>query len=374
MHRVDLPAWPRPAFSDAEGRFTVRGIGRGLHVVLGIDDPRFARAEVPVDTDAGARSKSMTVALEPARIITGRVTDADSDRPIPHARLVVLSHKGGAGHINQFEADDQGRFRMNPLSADRYSISVASTSGQPYLGGSMGIFDWPRGAVEHRVDLTLHRGALIRGKVVEEGTGRPVAGARISFGTRRDPANPNAPSSGHEESAPDGSFQVAVLPTPGYLIVLAPTDDYVLQSIGGQVVREGRPGGRRFYAHALIPHDPRSDREAPEVTVPLRHGVTVKGLVIGPDDRPIASAAMIGRMFLQPVPGAWRSWQAKLLGPGSGRPVRGPWPRPRRRGPRPLLRAEGQAGCDGAALRPVGLGRAGDRPPRALRHSPGPAG
>ena len=47
---------------------------------------------------------------------------------------------------------------MNPLSADRYSISVASTSGQPYLGGSMEIFDWPRGAVEHRVDLTLHRG------------------------------------------------------------------------------------------------------------------------------------------------------------------------------------------------------------------------
>ena len=155
---------------------------------------------------------------------------------------------------------------------------------------------------------------MIRGKVVEEGSGRPVAGARISFGTRRDPANPNAPSSGHEESAPDGSFQVAVLPTPGYLIVLAPTDDYVLQSIGGQVVREGRPGGRRFYAHALIPHDPRSDREAPEVTVPLRHGVTVKGLVIGPDDRPIASAAMIGRMFLQPVPGAWRFWQAKYLG------------------------------------------------------------
>ncbi len=308
MHRVDLPAWPRPAFSDAEGRFTVRGIGRGLHVVLGIDDPRFARAAVPVDTDAASRSKSLTAALEPARIIAGRVTDAETDRPIPHARIIVLSYKGSAGYVNPFEADDQGRFRMNPLSADRYSISVSSTSGQPYLGTSTATFDWPRGAVEHRVDLPLRRGALIRGKVVEEGSGRPVAGARISFGTRRKD-EPNGASSGHAESGQDGSFQFAALPAAGYLIVLAPTDDYVLQTIGDRMVREGRPGGRRFYAHAFIPLDPKPDRESPEIAVPLRRGVTVKGRVVGPNGRLMPETAMIGRVFLLPQPGAWQFWR-----------------------------------------------------------------
>ena len=54
VHGNDLPAWPRPATTDAEGRFTLRGIGRGLRAELGIHDPRFARADVQVDTDADA--------------------------------------------------------------------------------------------------------------------------------------------------------------------------------------------------------------------------------------------------------------------------------------------------------------------------------
>ncbi len=72
--REGLPAWPRPATSDAEGRFTVRGAGRGLRVVLMIDDPRFARQRIEVDTDSTSESKPVTLAVEPARIINGRVT------------------------------------------------------------------------------------------------------------------------------------------------------------------------------------------------------------------------------------------------------------------------------------------------------------
>ena len=45
-----LPAWPAPALSDAEGRFTIRGVGQNLRVILAIDDPRFARQEYPIDT------------------------------------------------------------------------------------------------------------------------------------------------------------------------------------------------------------------------------------------------------------------------------------------------------------------------------------
>ncbi len=308
-HRGDLPAWPRPTFSDAEGRFTVRGAGRGVRVVLAIDDPRFARARIPVDTDAASRSKSVSAALEPARIIAGRVTDAETDRPIPHARLSVLSHKGGAGTENSFEADAEGRFRMNPLAADRYSITASSTSGEPYLNASTAIFDWPKGALEHRIDLVLRRGVPIRGKVVEEGTGRPIAGARVSFASSRRTDEATGAWNGTAESTPDGSFQLAVLPAKGYLVVLGPSDDYVYQSSGDQVVREIRPGGLRFYAHAFVAHEPKPGVEGPEVNVPLRRGGTVKGRVVGPDGRMMPETAMIARVFLMPSPGAWLSWR-----------------------------------------------------------------
>ena len=215
FHPNDMPAWPRPALSDADGRFTVHGVGRDIRARLMIDDPRFARQRVLIDTGGTSRSKSVNVALEPARIIAGHVTDAETGQPIPHARLGVLSHKEGVATVNLFEADDQGRFRMNPFSADRYSITASATSGPPYLKAAIRPFEWPKGAIEHRIDLVLRRGTMIWGKVIEEGTGRPVAGARVSFGTRRTNDEATGAANGTAETAPDGSFQLAALPAAG---------------------------------------------------------------------------------------------------------------------------------------------------------------
>ena len=70
----------------------------------------------------------MTLALEPAKIIKGRITDADTGKPIPHAQLVVMAiHGSPGGTVNEFEADAEGRFRVNPLSADRYEVSAVGS-------------------------------------------------------------------------------------------------------------------------------------------------------------------------------------------------------------------------------------------------------
>jgi hypothetical protein len=307
FHGNDLPAWPRPAFSDADGRFTVRGVGRGRRVELAIHDPRFALTRAFIDTEGTARSKAVTLALEPARIFTGRVTDADTERPIPHAALVVLPYGGGRRTISRFEADDQGRFRANPLVADRYTITVSSMLGPPYLDAST-LFVWPKGAVEHRIDYALHRGVPIRGKVVEEGTGRPVAGARVGFQSSRMQDKDTGDENSHAVTVADGSFQLAVLPAPGYLVALGPTDDYVYRSIGGRVVYQGKPGGTRFSAHAIVPYEAKPGGGGPEVMVPLRRGVTVAGRVVGPDGRPIPSAAIISRILLAPSIGVQLIW------------------------------------------------------------------
>ena len=53
--------------------------------------------------------------------------------------------------------------------------------GQPYLNVRTAEFAWPKGALEHRLDLALPRGIVIRGKVTEEGSGKPIAGTMLGY-------------------------------------------------------------------------------------------------------------------------------------------------------------------------------------------------
>ena len=314
--RNNFPAWPKPAISDAEGRFTIRGAGRDLRVLLMIDDPRFARQRVPVNTDSTSESKPLTLALEPARIIKGRITDADTGKPIPHAPVSIRAYTGDVALLIDFEADAEGRFRANSQSADRYHVSASAPERQPYLSVSK-LFNWPKGAVEYPIDLALSRGVVIRGKVTEEGSGRSVAGAKISFGSRRTPSANSGAFSGDTASGSDGSFQLAVLPGPGCLVVLGPSDDYVLRVENGDKV-QGTTRGRRFYAHAFVACNPKPTDPSLDVNVVLRPGMTVMGRVVGPDGQPIQDAWMISRVFLEPFGGTYLLWRAQHHGSVKG--------------------------------------------------------
>ena len=80
----------------------------------------------------------------------------------------------------KFRADGQGRFRINPYAGDYFRRAGLPPEGQPYLPQEAE-FAWTKGAVKKEIDFKLPRGVLIRGKVTEEGTGRPVAGASVQF-------------------------------------------------------------------------------------------------------------------------------------------------------------------------------------------------
>jgi protocatechuate 3,4-dioxygenase beta subunit len=310
-HATALPAWPQPAMTDDQGRFTLRGVGQGLRVALWIDDPRFAHQQIMIDTDGAADLKQLTMALEPAKIIKGRVTYADTGQPVPHALLYVapLYQGGSGGGIAEFEADDDGRFRANPYSGDGYSVRAYPPAAQPYLSKGQR-FDWPKGAIEHSLDLALPRGVSIHGKVTEEGSGQPIAGATVRFiadAQRQDNADSSSGSTVLDTAA-DGSFRFGALPSPGFLAVMGPSDDYVYQETGGQMVRNGQPGGRRSYSHAIIRLDLKPGIRDREVHLSLRRGITVKGQVIGPDGQPVGETWLISRVILEPAPGPWRFW------------------------------------------------------------------
>jgi RNA polymerase sigma factor (sigma-70 family) len=307
-HAKNVSGWPMPTITDGEGRFTVRGVGRDLRVLLMAEDPRFARQSIVIDTDRTSESKQVTLAMEPAKIITGRVTYADTGKPVPHASLEIVAYRRNAGYSNPFMTDAEGRFRANPLSTDRYYVAAYAPQGQPYLNSSTKIFAWTKGALEHRVDLALPRGTVIRGKVTEEASGKPVAGATLGYISRSSQEEESSAFNGRTESETDGSFQLAVLPKPGYLIVLGASEDYVFQEIGRRMINLGQPGGPRCYAHAFIARDLKPGGDTREVNITLRRGMTVKGHVVGPEGQPVQDAWMFSQIIPFPQPIPWRYW------------------------------------------------------------------
>ena len=176
----DFPAWPKPATTDALGHFTVHGVGRNMHAFLTARHPRFALHEFTVETDNGAESKPMTLALEPAKIISGRVTYGDTGKPVAHAKVAIQAREPKPRPFSFFETDADGRFRTNPPSGERYHIATWPPPGQPYLMLSRNL-DWPKGSLEQLLDVVMPRGVAVQGRVTEEGSGKPIAGAALRF-------------------------------------------------------------------------------------------------------------------------------------------------------------------------------------------------
>jgi hypothetical protein len=101
-----------------------------------------------------------------------RVTYADTGKPVPHAPLRVMASRGNVGLPAVFETDAEGRCRVNPRPSDRvFNVWAYPPDREPYLIDHKRI-DWPKGALEQSLELTLPRGVMIRGKVTEEG-GKP---------------------------------------------------------------------------------------------------------------------------------------------------------------------------------------------------------
>ncbi len=308
IHANDFAGWPKPVNTDADGRFILRGVGRELQVFLSVNDPRFGLQRIELETDRTAGPKQLTTSLLPAQTVTGRVTYADTGKPVARALLEVGAIKGNQMYSTEFETDGEGRFRVSPSLGDSYHVSAFAPEGQPYLTATKR-FEWPKGAVVHSVDLALPPGILIRGKITELRSHEPVADARVWFNPGRW-ADVPTPLISKSRSGPDGSFHLAVARAPGYVVIEGPSDEYVIQEIGDRMLTEGKPGGRRFYAHAFIACDPKPGKEAVEINAVLQRGVSVKGQVIGPDGHAVQDVSMISPVILTRSIVPWRHWRS----------------------------------------------------------------
>ncbi len=304
-----IRAWPRAVTTDDQGRITLTGIGRGRDnkITLSVGDLRYARQNLQVDTALPAVADEITLALQSARIIEGRVVAADTGQPIPGAVISI-----GAGHnrfgglgVTRFRADDRGRFTANPAPGEFFLVHAFAPEGQPYLVPQVEL-TWTKGAVKTALNVPVPRGVLIRGKITEAGTNRPLAAAAIYFVSVGDRKDILSGWQAIVASKGDGSFQIAVPPGKGHLLVFGPSGDYIPTEIGRNRLEAGRSGGSRFRAHSIIPYELKAGDPPHEVSTALRPGVTMKGRVEGPDGQRVTDAFIVTALRVEATHPWWR--------------------------------------------------------------------
>jgi RNA polymerase sigma factor (sigma-70 family) len=297
--------WPRRPRTDEHGRFELRGVGRGHFVSFLVDDLRFAQQWLGVATDDHDGPKEVTLALEPPKIIEGRILATDTGQPIPFAAIDIGADRKTGIWPSKFRADARGQFRANAHPADHFTINAFPPEGLPYLSAKVG-FDWTKGAVKREIDVKLSRGVAITGNVTEEGTGRALAGASVQYLAIDASADCNAGWEAMVASKNDGSYQIVVPPGKGHLLVFGPTADFVLEVIGGQMLFEGKPGGERHYAHKIVAYETTASNSPHVINAALRPGQTVKGRVTGPKGETIAHATILTPLYIEPFNPTWR--------------------------------------------------------------------
>lgn len=302
-----LPALGAGWTSDPDGRFAVRGVGPDKSLFFQVRAAGFGSQRLHLVTKSEVRTA--TLSLGRAHIVEGRVTLGEGGPPAvgAHLRAQSMSSSYGMGqYLGEAEATigADGRYRIEaaPGGSVRMEVYPPREGADAYL--LRGELLVPGDAVTSRVDFTLPRGVLVRGRVSEAGTGRPVAGAVVTH-QAHEKNNPyfikgnSAWFNGDEQkafTAADGTFRLGVMPGPGYLLVKGPTADYLHEEISA-VELNGQltwPNARH-YPDALRKLNPKPDDGPLDVDLTLRRGLTVRGHLVGTEGQPVRNAVLFGR-------------------------------------------------------------------------------
>jgi RNA polymerase sigma factor (sigma-70 family) len=252
-----LPGQARIVTTGKDGRFHMAGLGGERLVCLHIEGAGIASTDIQLVTRTSDELEGSdrvdnpvtgnTIPIEPkiyganfrylaatSRPIRGVVTDKETSKPLAGVMIRVGLNMGtmplsGDGMYTA-RTDKEGRFDVlgcpkSPGSG--YDIFAQPADAGHYFAVFMSeITDTP-GLGPLTANIKLPRGIPIRGKVLDERTGKPVSGARVHYY----PLHPNGASIAFADYAwvessaiadPSGSYTVTALPGPGILGVVAP--------------------------------------------------------------------------------------------------------------------------------------------------------
>jgi beta-lactamase regulating signal transducer with metallopeptidase domain len=311
-----------PIVSDADGNFTLTGLGGERRATLSFFNEKFSADNVFIVTRKGeavhvslgssSRDGNMTyfaspfnVMMSPARTVTGTVTDAETHKPIAGASVTTAYSRV---HLHTVTGAD-GKFQLAGLGREKVEIEVR-TPDEPYLPAFFDVEN-PVGFAPVVSNVELTRGVWITGKVADQQTGQPVlamvdylplAGNRIAekiplfhLGYAQPPCN--------AEVQPDGTFRVIAISGPGVVAARTSLANYAL----GQGFDKLTSRGPRGAARTLLPGavDRRSYTAVREIDAApsavtenvdfaLDGGTAIHVTCLDPDGKPASDIRVLG--------------------------------------------------------------------------------
>jgi protocatechuate 3,4-dioxygenase beta subunit len=337
------------AVTDADGRFTLPGIGRdrcplltvsargkGSQVCIVVVRPDFQPAGGNA-TGSPVLGPEFTLPLTPAVPVSGVVRDA-AKKPLAGVRVrgqVDLSDSDLNGWLVlpdlETVTDAEGRYVLDGLpKAKKYVFLADPKPGEPSTHHFVVHDDGAPGIAPVTVDFDLPRGVVLTGRITDMKTGKPVRGCvfyRPLWSNKWVEEHPGYDSPGlgpwyadaQNWTDADGRFTLTVVPGPGILHAqvlghdterdyalarLAPeddTDEIVHKQFGEfkTFKTSGQGGGfgpmnLNAYRVLRIPADARTFNS--DVTVDPGVDRVVK--IVGPDGQPVSGAWVLNERSL----------------------------------------------------------------------------
>jgi hypothetical protein len=292
---------------------------------------------------------TFTFSAEPARTIEGIVKDAKTGEPLPGVSVGSYSLAGYSYSTHRdlkTTTDKNGRFRLigMPKGAEN-QLWVVPNDQQPYFMRQVDVPD-PVGLGPVRMEIEMHRGIWITGKVTDGATGAPVPTVRMlylpfrtnEFAQRTPEFHPGiVPGDARQvrfQSIADGTYRIVGL--PGRAIVGA---ESVLKSYRHGVGYSDISGPKYdkgdlldTYRNPMMPGpkwpnmmkeiNPPADTGPVTLDFALDPGQSMRIHVRGPDGKPITGLDVHGISSRDPVE---KTEDSELtvtgLGPDEERPI-----------------------------------------------------
>lgn len=225
----------------------------------------------PSEIVSEAEAAAAPVANDTASI-SGRVFDGETNKGIPHVRIICHSIQGNGKGGGYTYTNENGYFLFDHVQPNQWGVSIVKREGiDDYIDPvpEEKKIHVRAGDVVENLDFALKRGVAISGVVVDE-EDRPLAGASVSTGGEL-PRSWNR----HATCGSDGRFVFRGIPAQPNIEINASPPDW----------------GRNPPARVTV--DAMADRDDVVVKIVLVEHATVEGRVINLDGLPVRHGGVI---------------------------------------------------------------------------------